>query len=62
MNFIFQLNVISDDYKVIMQILEKNMTEGQHEIKKNHPPKPVVKPEASKGNIFFFQKLNIIIL
>jgi hypothetical protein len=45
-----------------MQILEKNMTEGQHEIKKNHPPKPVVKPEASKGNIFFFQKLNIIIL
>lgn len=29
-----ELNVIAQDYQVIMQILEKNMKEGQNEFKK----------------------------
>ncbi|KAG5677846.1 hypothetical protein PVAND_007566 [Polypedilum vanderplanki] len=34
-----ELNVIAQDYQVIMQILEKNMTEGQNEFKKPKRPK-----------------------
>lgn len=46
-----ELNIIAQDYKVIMQILEKNMTEGQNEFKK--PKRPVraatTPTEQSKG-------------
>lgn len=45
-----ELNVIAQDYKVIMQILEKNMTEGQNEFKKPRRPREVSTPlEPSKG-------------
>lgn len=39
-----------------MQILEKNMTEGQHEIKKPTKPKSLAKtPEPSKGKLQFIR-------
>lgn len=44
-----ELNVIAQDYQVIMQILEKNMTEGQNEFKKPKKPRPAVTAEPSKG-------------
>lgn len=48
--FSIELNVIAQDYKVIMQILEKNMTEGQNEFKKPRRPRAITSPnEPSKG-------------
>jgi vacuolar protein sorting-associated protein 13A/C len=48
--FSIELNVIAQDYKVIMQILEKNMTEGQNEFKKPRKQRAVTTPnEPSKG-------------
>jgi hypothetical protein len=45
-----ELNIIAQDYQVIMQILEKNMTEGQNEFKKPRKPIVVVETvEPSKG-------------
>ena len=46
-----ELNVIAQDYHVIMQILEKNMKEGQNEFKKPKKPKSASqqRQEASKG-------------
>lgn len=46
-----ELNIIAQDYKVIMQILEKNMTEGQNEFKKPRKPREVASTpsEPSKG-------------
>lgn len=47
-----ELNIIAQDYKVIMQILEKNMTEGQNEFKKPRQPRSVTATvEPSKGEI-----------
>lgn len=47
-----ELNIIAQDYKVIMQILEKNMTEGQNEFKKPRRPRSVpVTAEPTKGEI-----------
>lgn len=50
-----ELNIIAQDYKVIMQILEKNMTEGQNEFKK--PKRPVraasTPTEPTKGERTF---------
>lgn len=54
-----ELNIIAQDYKVIMQILEKNMTEGQNEFKKPRKPRAaIVSPEQTKGEkneIFNFE-------
>lgn len=48
--FSIELNVIAQDYKVIMQILEKNMTEGQDEFKKPRKPRAAGNPnEPTKG-------------
>lgn len=49
-----ELNVIAQDYQVIMQILEKNMKEGQNEFKKPKKPRTASqqesqRQEASKG-------------
>jgi vacuolar protein sorting-associated protein 13A/C len=45
-----ELNIIAQDYKVIMQILELNMTEGQNEFKKPKKSIPVVSPtEPTRG-------------
>jgi hypothetical protein len=53
-----ELNVIAQDYQVIMQILEKNMTEGQNEFKKPRKPRSSAnqRQEPSKGmkTIFSF--------
>ncbi|XP_070507341.1 intermembrane lipid transfer protein Vps13 isoform X3 [Chironomus tepperi] len=46
--YAIELNVIAQDYQVIMQILEKNMTEGQNEFKKPKKPKPISPPEVTK--------------
>jgi len=43
------LNVIAQDYKVIMQILERNMTEGQNEFKKPRKPRSSQPHQATKG-------------
>lgn len=59
-----ELNVIAQDYQVIMQILEKNMREGQNEFKKPKKPKSASqqRQEASKGEKFtlflFFASLS----
>jgi vacuolar protein sorting-associated protein 13A/C len=48
--FSIELNIIAQDYKIIMQILEKNMTEGQNEFKRPRKPRAVASPsEPSKG-------------
>lgn len=45
-----ELNIVAQDYKVIMQILEKNMTEGQNEFKKPRKPRAATTPtEPNKG-------------
>lgn len=58
-----ELNIIAQDYKVIMQILEKNMTEGQNEFKRPRTPRSVGTPsEPSKGEgIEFFIFFGIFI-
>lgn len=63
-----ELNIIAQDYKVIMQILEKNMTEGQNEFKKPKKLRPAVTPtEQTKGEncetflVFLYQNLQIFI-
>lgn len=53
--------MIAQDYKVIMLILEKNMTEGQDEIKKRPASKNQGKSEPSKGiNVKLFAKRNLL--
>jgi hypothetical protein len=55
-----ELNIIAQDYKVIMQILELNMTEGQNEFKKPKKSIPVVSPtEPTRGKkkVFFTCRL-----
>lgn len=43
------LSVMSEDYRITMKILEKNMTEGQNEFKKPKKSKPsVTSPDAKK--------------
>lgn len=43
------LSVMSEDYRIAMKILEKNMTEGQNEFKKPKKSKPsVTSPDAKK--------------
>lgn len=43
------LSVMSEDYRIAMKILEKNMTEGQSEFKKPKKSKPsVTSPDAKK--------------
>lgn len=45
-----ELNIIAQDYKVMMQILEKNMSEGQNEFKKPRKPRAVATPtESTRG-------------
>lgn len=49
-----ELNVVAQDYQVIMQILEKNMTEGQNEFKKPRRPRAAgSQTEPSKGEKSF---------
>jgi hypothetical protein len=56
-----ELNVISHDYKTIMQILEKNMTEGTNEFKRPKKPKSFNFPEHVIGNkIHYFLFNNIM--
>lgn len=45
-----ELNIIAQDYKVIMQILGKNMTEGQHEFKKPKRPTRAVSTPTTDTN------------
>jgi vacuolar protein sorting-associated protein 13A/C len=50
-----ELNIIAQDYKVIMQILERNMTEGQNEFKKPRRPRSATSPqEPTKGEKKYF--------
>lgn len=47
------LSVMSEDYRIAMKILEKNMTEGQNEFKKSKKRKPsVTSPNAKKKGKF----------
>lgn len=43
-----ELSVMSDDYRIVMKILEKNMSEGQKEFKKPRKKSSVVSPDAKK--------------
>lgn len=45
-----ELNVIAQDYKVIMLIFDNNMSEGQNEFKEPWKPKPHTTSEKTKGN------------
>lgn len=47
------LSVMSEDYRIAMKILEKNMTEGQNEFKKPKKSKPsVTSPDVKKKGKF----------
>lgn len=47
------LNVVTEDYQIIMQILEKNMREGQNEFKKPRKIRSTVtSPDAKKNGKF----------
>lgn len=60
-----ELNVIAQDYQIIMQILENNMKEGQNEFKKPKRSKSslanAAKQEQTKGekiyNAFFYSSI-----
>lgn len=41
----FQINLVSDDYQLLMSILSKNMTEGADELPP--PPKPLPRKTPS---------------
>jgi hypothetical protein len=53
-----ELNVIAQDYQIIMQILENNMKEGQNEFKKPKRGRPIQpatpRQDETKGKLYFY--------